>query len=46
MSRQISDTTLTFGCVFVLFPRLVSLFEAVVTYKAVVSEKAESRWLN
>lgn len=29
---------LTFGCVFVFFPRLISLLEAVVTHKAVEGE--------
>lgn len=34
MSRWLSVTALTFGCVFVLFPRLVGLLEAVVAHKA------------
>ncbi len=43
---QLRVTALTFGCVFVLFPRLVGLFEAVVTYKAVVREEVNNKWLN
>lgn len=34
MSSELSVTALTFGRVFVLFPRLVGLFEAVVAHEA------------
>lgn len=37
---------LTFGCVFVLFPCLIGLFEAVVAYKAVIREEINSKWLH
>lgn len=34
---------LTFSCVFVLFPCLIGLFEAVVTYEAVVRGEINSK---
>lgn len=34
MSWQLVVVSLTFGCVFVLFPSLIGLFEAVVAHKA------------
>lgn len=45
-ARTENTDALTFGCVFVLFPRLIGFFEAVVTYKAVVREEVKSQWLN
>ena len=40
--RATRVTPLTFGCIFVLFPRLIGTFEAVVAHEAA---EVNSKWL-